>query len=86
MKATSTGGTIVRVNRKEEKKLRKLKIMVAVLAMTLLAAAPAAAHPVLVEPSGHIRVGDVHVFPNGHIMVDDAVHVFPNGTIVVGGS
>jgi hypothetical protein len=57
-----------------------------VLAMTLLAAAPAAAQPVLVEPSGHIMVGDVHVFPNGHIMVDDAVHVFPNGTILIVGS
>ena len=73
------------MNRKEEK-LRKLKIMVAVLAMTLLAAAPAAANQIVVEPSGHIMVGDVHVFPNGHIMVDDTVHVFPNGTILVGGS
>jgi hypothetical protein len=65
--------------------LRKLKILVAVLAMTLLAAAPAAADPVHVFPSGHILVGDVvHVWPSGHIQVGDAVHVFPSGHIQVG--
>lgn len=64
--------------------MRKLKILVAVLAMTLLAAAPAAADPVHVFPSGHIMVNDVHVFPSGHIMVTDSVHVFPSGHIQVG--
>jgi hypothetical protein len=48
--------------------VRKLSILVAVLAMTLLAA-PAAAYTILAEPSGHTQVDDVRVFTKGHIQV-----------------
>jgi hypothetical protein len=64
-------------------------MLVAVLAMTLLVATPAAAQTVHVFPSGHIQVDndevEVDVFPSGHIQVDDDVEVdvFPSGHIQV---
>ena len=48
--------------------MRKLTILVAVLVLSLLAA-PAVAHTILVEPSGHTQVDDVHVFTKGHNQV-----------------